>query len=252
MDTFHKLNSTENKDTFIQEEKGLELLNKAIEETNNRYISIPKIVCATEDELEIEKIDIHSSTKESFRDLGIGLALLHEYTNNSYGLEYDNYIGLNKQRNMLSQNWGLFFVEYRLQYQINLIKDEKIKNKFQTVLDETKNNLIRFLNENCDKPSLVHGDLWGGNILFGKSKIYLIDPAVYFADREVDIAMTKIFSGFDDIFYKFYNKTSPLSKNYLQKEPIYNLYHYLNHYNLFGISYLNSCIECLNHLKTFK
>lgn len=252
MDTFHKLNSTNNKDTFIQEAKGLQELQKAIEETDNRYIHIPKIVFANEDEMELEKIDIYPNTKDLSRDLGIGIALLHRYFGNTYGFEDDNYIGLSKQINTQYNSWGEFFVDNRLQYQINKIADEKIKDKFQTTLDEAKTNLVDFLNNNCERASLVHGDLWGGNVLFNQTKVYLIDPAVYYADREVDIAMTRVFSGFDDIFYEYYDKTFPLSKNYTKKEPIYNLYHYLNHYNLFGLEYLNSCYESLNHLKNFK
>lgn len=252
MDTFHKLNSTNNKDTFIQEARGLQELQKAIEETDNRYLHIPKIFTATEEEMELEKIDIFPNTKDLSRDLGIGIALLHRYFGNTYGFDENNYIGLSKQINTQNSNWGEFFIENRLQYQINKIKDIKIKDKFQSTLDEVKINLIDFLNNNCDRPSLVHGDLWGGNVLFNSEKVYLIDPAVYYADREVDISMTRVFTGFDDIFYEYYDKTFPLSKNYVNKEKIYNLYHYLNHYNLFGIEYLNSCYESLNHLKNYK
>lgn len=252
MDTFHKLNSTNNFDTFIQEEHGLRLLDEAITTLNNRFISIPEIISSSEKEIILEKIDISSSTKDLSRNLGVGLALLHRNFGEYYGLEKDNYIGLSKQINTKSNNWGEFFVENRLEYQINLIKDEKLKTKFSKILNNSKINLINFLNNSCQRPSLVHGDLWSGNILYSNNKVYLIDPAVYYADREVDIAMTRVFSGFDDVFYEYYDKTFPLSQEYNEKEPIYNLYHYLNHYNLFGSEYLNNCIEGFYALKNFK
>ena len=93
-----------------------------------------------------------------------------------------------------------------------------------------------------------HGDLWSGNVLYEKS-VYLIDPAVYFGDSEVDIAMSEMFGDFSSHFYKAYDALLPLSDEYSTKKKIYNLYHYLNHYNLFGISYLDSCINYFKVLK---
>lgn len=168
-----------------------------------------------------------------------------------YGLEYDNYIGLSKQKNIQTTNWGEFFVDYRLKYQIDKIVDEKLKDRFTNKLNKSKVNLIDFLNNSCKEPSLVHGDLWSGNVLFDNKDVYLIDPSAHYADREVDIAMTRLFGGFDDVFYEYYDRTYPLSKQYLLKEPIYNLYHYLNHYNLFGSMYLSNCVENFRELKRF-
>lgn len=252
METFHKHNNTKYDDTLIKEADSLNILRNALEETQNKYIKIPELISVDNDELIIEMIDIASSTKELSMNFGVGLALLHRYYDEDYGLDSNNYIGLAKQENIKTKNWGDFFVNYRLRYQVNLIKDDVVKQRFINTLDAHATSLEDFLNNSCKKPSLVHGDLWSGNVLYGTNHIYLIDPAVYYADREVDIAMTRMFSGFDDEFYKFYDKTYPLSKEYNEKEIIYNLYHYLNHYNLFGSAYLNSCINGFSFIKSLK
>lgn len=253
METFHKQNNTNNIDILIQEAYGLDVLRTAIVTNKNRYIKIPEVVSVSQEELVLEKIDTNESTRDLSINLGVGLALLHRNFNDKFGFHRDNYIGVSKQINSLCEKWGDFFVQYRLAYQIELIKDEKIKVKFRDILENSKTNLIDFLNNSCDKPSLVHGDLWGGNILYSKENVYLIDPAVYYGDREVDIAMTRMFiSGFNDVFYDYYDRTYPLSAEYNKKETIYNLYHYLNHYNMFGNEYLNSCINGFTFIKEFK
>lgn len=251
MESFYKHNNSNFDDSLLKEAKGLKFLSNVLEKTENKYIKIPQIINVDNDELVLEKIDICNSTKELSRNFGVGLALLHRFHNDSYGFEEDNYIGLSKQKNILSNNWGEFFVKYRLEYQVNLIKDEIIKDRFKETLSLHSRALINFLNEYCQNPSIIHGDLWSGNVLYSNTHTYLIDPSIYYADREVDIAMTRMFSGFDDEFYKYYDKTYPLSKEYNDKEIIYNLYHYLNHYNLFGSAYLNSCIEGFAFIKKF-
>jgi fructosamine-3-kinase len=117
------------------------------------------------------------------------------------------------------------------------------KREFEKVLNQRKENLINYLNETTTHPSLVHGDLWSGNYLCDSEKVYLIDPAVYFGDREVDLAMSEMFGGFSPAFYQAYDTAYPRSADYPHKKKIYNLYHYLNHYNLFGQSYLGPCRE---------
>ena len=241
MQIFKKQNNSNYKDSLIREKEGLILLQEALKE--NPYLKTPKIISADENTLEIEKIDSFSSTKKLSKDFGRGLATLHKKAYGYYGLGGDNYIGFNPQKNILSKNWGEFFINYRLLFQIELIKDKNIKNGFKSILQNSHKKLESFLNENCDHPSLVHGDLWSGNVLYSKDSVYLIDPAVYYGDREVDIAMTQMFGGFSKEFYERYNETYPLSKVYNEKKIIYNLYQYLNHYNLFGSGYLHECRE---------
>ncbi len=150
----------------------------------------------------------------------------------------------------MCENWGEFFVNHRLFFQVDLIKEQTINKKFKLGLEKSKSRLIDYLNQNCQQPSLVHGDLWSGNVLFDKTAVWLIDPAVYYADREVDVAMTEMFGGFSQNFYRAYNETYPLSPDYQQKKVIYNLYHYLNHYNLFGSGYLSACKRGFNLIES--
>jgi len=247
MKIFIKENTSHFKDLLLKEKDGLNLLSKEL--TENKYLFIPKLFSASENTLEIEQIEIISSTTKLSKNLGVGLAQLHQKVYKNYGYDKDNFIGLNPQKNELSQNWGDFFITYRLLFQIELIKNDNIKEQFKTILNKNSKKLETFLNETCEHPSLVHGDLWSGNVLYASNKVYLIDPAIYYADREVDIAMSEMFGGFSKEFYNSYNKTYPLSKEYEKKKIIYNLYHYLNHYNLFGNSYLSSCESALSFLE---
>lgn len=232
-----------NNDSLIKEAKGLNLIERTLISLKNTYLRTPQIISVKKSELQIQYIRTVSSNKNSFEKLAIGLAKLHELNQELYGLDYDNFIGLNVQKNIISKNWGEFFCKYRLFYQIDLINDKNIKAQFQDFLEENYQKLVDFLNETTEHASLVHVDLWSGNVLFSKDDVYLIDPAVYFGDREVDIAMTELFGGFNKHFYEVYDSYLPLTKEYEIKKVIYNLYHYLNHYNLFGRSYLNSCIS---------
>lgn len=239
MKIFTKNNDTSFKDTLIKEVQGLNTLSANLK--GNRYINVPKVRSVNEKELQSEYIDFINPTNEYFNNLGVGLAILHKKSFENYGFESDNYIGLNPQKNILSKNWGEFFYQYRLWYQVSLIKEKATKRRFETTLMAKKELIIEFLNDTCKHPSLVHGDLWSGNVLYNENGVYLIDPAIYFADREVDIAMSEMFGGFDKEFYKAYDETYALSKEYEKKKIIYNLYHYLNHYNLFGSGYLFDC-----------
>ncbi len=241
MEIFCKKNHINN-DSLIKESKGLELLEEILLSSNSS-IKIPRVYSVDRKELKIEKIDSKISTSQHMKRLGIELAKLHKIEFPDFGLSYDNYIGLNLQKNILTDNWGEFFFTYRLDFQVQMIKNKNIKDEFEIILKKYKKRLIDFFNDTTKHASLVHGDLWSGNVLFDQDSIYLIDPAVYYGDREVDIAMTHMFGGFSNDFYENYNLNYPLSYEYETKEILYNLYHYLNHYNLFGNSYLSSCIR---------
>ena len=248
MEVFTKYNDTNFKDALIKEVDGLNLLS--LHCSDNKYLKTPKVRSVNKKELQTQLVESSLRTKELSKSLGLGLAQLHKKSLEDYGLEYDNYIGLNPQKNILSKNWGEFFFEYRLSYQVSIIADKPTKRRFETVLEAYRYKVVEFLNDNCKHASLVHGDLWSGNVLYSNDGIYLIDPAVYFGDREVDIAMSEMFGGFDEVFYRAYNESYPLSSEYQKKRVLFNLYHYLNHYNLFGSGYFYDCekgfefIEC--------
>ncbi|MEM7020507.1 MAG: fructosamine kinase family protein [Pseudomonadota bacterium] len=241
MKTFIKSNPQLPSDTLLKEAQGLEMLRQALSESQNPYLNIPIIHAVDIQELRLEHIENSSPTSEQIHRLGQGLAQLHKIRQDRYGLGEDNYIGLAPQANIWCEHWGEFFAEYRLAIQINRICDASVRQNFAKILTEQKSRLTGFLNTHCEHPSLLHGDLWSGNVMFDREKIWLIDPAVYYGDREADVAMTEMFGGFNSVFYQAYDAVLPRSSVYRQKQEIYNLYHYLNHYNLFGSGYLSHC-----------
>lgn len=176
---------------------------------------------------------------EYWSGFGSGLAGVHRFESRPFGLEHDNYIGILKQSNTQSLSWIEFFVEQRLRPQLKLAVDEGkagsvIVNRFEALFTR----LSVLLPE--EKPSLLHGDLWGGNqITTSDGRPCLIDPAVYYGNREVDLAMTQLFGGFDVSYLYSYNEVHPLLPGFQERVPIYNLYPLLVHVNLFGGGYLS-------------
>ena len=178
-----------------------------------------------------------SAGDQSF--LGKGLARLHRSSFQSspgkFGWGKDGYIGSGLQKGGWEENWGECFLKLRLLPQLELSKNWGLDI---SVINKISLQLVNFLNKHKPSPSLVHGDLWSGNAsTLNNGKGVLIDPAIWWADREVDISMTRMFGGFSKQFYESYNKVWPLPKNYHEREDIYNLYHLLNHANIFGGSY---------------
>ncbi len=183
--------------------------------------------------------------------LGRGLALIHKNSaaNNpgKFGWGTDGFIGAGPQPGGWRQSWGECFTSLRLLPQIKLAAKwglEQSKNKLLL------NKLIPFLDAHQPKPSLVHGDLWSGNASVTEKGLgILIDPACWWADREVDLAMTKLFGGFSADFYTSYEEIWPMDAFAKERTEIYNLYHLLNHANLFGGSYINQSHSTLKRLK---
>jgi fructosamine-3-kinase len=171
--------------------------------------------------------------------LGQELAELHRSGNTArYGFSNDNYIGSTPQINSPEETWIRFFGEHRLRYQTNLaVRHGLISSSLHGKMERLIEMLPQLIIEPAG-PSLLHGDLWSGNLMTGFSgEPVLIDPAVYHGHREADLAMTELFGGFDRRFYAAYAETFPLDPGYEERRDIYNLYHLLNHLNLFGRSY---------------
>ncbi|KEA62088.1 Ribulosamine/erythrulosamine 3-kinase potentially involved in protein deglycation [Marinobacterium lacunae] len=245
MHSFVKRNPVKGSDRILKEAQGLELLERTLREASIGELSVPARIAVEREQLELECVSSAPPTDRLMRDLGRGLARLHALNGPAYGLEENNYIGLSPQKNGWSDDWGTFFVERRLGFQIERISDSRLRQRFEHALASYRAALIAMLNRHVDAPALVHGDLWSGNVLFDSQRVWLIDPAVYYADPEVDLAMSEMFGGFSPAFYAAYQEVRPLSSIYPFKRRIYNLYHYLNHYNLFGSSYLPGCEEGL-------
>ncbi len=245
MDDFRKPNTSGFSDSLQCEAEGLRLLREALAGTGVSALVVPEVRSVSDHELVLPRIHTRPATLALMSALGEGLARLHCQRYPRYGLGNDNYIGLCPQQNRWSDDWGSFFRDDRLGFQVALIQDSAVKGEFERVLTRHGQQLADFLNAHCDQPSLLHGDLWSGNVLFDGVRVWLIDPAVYYGDREADLAMTEFFGGFSVGFYQAYDRVWRRTPEYRAKRDIYNLYHALNHYNLFGSSYLGRCRELL-------
>ncbi len=221
-------------DSLFCEYKGLELLRQY---QSVHQFQIPKVLSVTRDYLELEHIEIALPNASDWVECAKKLLKLHSISNQQFGLGEDNYIGLSPQKNLQSNCWGEFFFEQRLCYQAARVKDEATRDELLEYFNIHKFVIIDFLNLHNPKASLLHGDLWSGNVVFDKEGPWLIDPAVYFGDREVDLAMTRMFSDFPVEFYQSYFTGYLVAPHFDLRSKIYNLYHYLNHFNIFGDNY---------------
>ena len=231
---------------FDAEEVGLKELRKS------STVNVPEVVRKGPDFLLLQWIEEgFSRTSSSMEMLGIQFAEMHRFRGKKFGFSEDNYLGgspqLNKPSKEGSQNWAVFYAENRLEIQTSLA----VKNGYATSeLRNLMENLIKkfpdFISGTEEEPSLMHGDLWSGNYLIDKNGIpWLIDPAVYYGHREADLAMTSLFGGFSNSFYSAYKSTYPIESGYADREPLYHLYHLLNHLNLFGTGYYSQVISIL-------
>ena len=232
--------------TFESEACGLEELRKA------GAVRIPEVVAQGPDYLLLEWIvEGKESTDSSMEELGFQFAKLHHFSGEIFGFPEDNYLGDSPQSNSPSKNgsinWPTFYVENRLQFQAGLAeKNGYATPELRSLLELLYKKIPDLLSGIEDKPSLLHGDLWCGNYLIDQNgKPWLIDPAVYYGHREADLAMTSLFGGFSKTFYSAYESAFPLVPGYPEREPLYQLYHLLNHLNLFGTGYYRQVISIL-------
>jgi fructosamine-3-kinase len=171
--------------------------------------------------------------------LGTGLAALHRASAPAYGLDHDNYIGATPQPNGWMASWLAFFRERRLRFQATLARrNGRLAGERARRMERLLGRLGDWIDDSAPTPALLHGDLWGGNFIVGPGGApALIDPAVYYGDREADLAFTSLFGGFPEAFYRAYDAAWPLPAGWQERRDLYNLYHLLNHMNLFGESY---------------
>lgn len=232
-----KLNSKDHyPEMFEKEAAGLRLLESA-------GCRVPRVemsfVEGSHQFLILEFIEEGRSGSTSWEGFGRQLATLHLKTNDTFGLEHDNYIGSLDQLNKRTENWIDFFISNRLEPLIrkaserNLLRGDHLKG-FESLFSR----LPQLIPE--ENPSLLHGDLWSGNLMFDKmGEPVFIDPAVYFGHREMDLAMTRMFGGFNESFLVSYNEIRPLEKGWEERIELHNLYPTLVHLVLFGSSYLS-------------
>src|SRR5258706_8890170 len=229
---------------FEAEAKGLTLLKKI------NAIGIPEVLGAEKagnySFIVLEFIEAAPRVRNFWQNFGSSLAGLHSNSSELFGLPYDNDIGSLQQSNFQKKIWMEFFIEGRLEKQIALAKNSgAIDSATVQQFNRLYNKLPEIIPE--EKPSLIHGDLWNGNFMTGADgKAWLIDPAVYYGHREMDLAMTKLFGGFSTDFYESYNETFPLQKGFNNRVDIHNLYPLLVHVNLFGGGYLHEVKNILS------
>jgi len=197
----------------------------------------------------LEYIELGHKTAAAARACGHALALLHRQTKPRYGWHRANTIGSTEQVNDWSDNWIEFFRDRRLARQLQLAADNGIDATIRAAGRQLLERMEEFFTDYTPVASLLHGDLWGGNwgATYGEEPV-IFDPATYYGDRETDIAMTKLFGGFGSGFYAAYNEAWPLDAGFQRRCDLYNLYHVLNHYNLFRGGYQYQVSELLDKL----
>lgn len=187
----------------------------------------------------IEWLPFTEGNHMQWYEFGKTLALLHKKRQQQmFGFDSDNYIGQSPQINQWHKHWDSFFSEQRIGYQLQLLAEQSCQ---LTDIDKFVDVVKTVLHTRHCHPALLHGDLWRGNVAFCNEKPACFDPACYYGDRETDIAMSELFGKFHQDFYQGYQDTYPLNEGYHTRKLIYNLYHQLNHANLFGEQYIEDC-----------
>lgn len=188
--------------------------------------------------LVLEYVPLSGLSGPGWSSLGERLAAMHRATADRFGWHRDNTIGATPQENEWSDHWIEFWRSHRLGYQLRLAADNGLPREATRSGERLMARLDELFAGYEPVPSLLHGDLWGGNVAADEAGApVLYDPAVYYGDREADIAMTELFGRFDGRFYEAYHAAWPLDSGYRERKWLYNLYHVLNHFNLFGGGY---------------
>jgi len=244
---FVKTGGAEDLPRFAAEATGLAALRAAC------AVRVPQVyACGMADgraRLEIELLDLRGLDRASGALLGRQLADLHRHIGERFGFGEDNWIGGSPQANGWRDEWPRFFAERRLRPQLQWARGTGMERKLVDQGESLAERLAAFFVDYHPAPSLLHGDLWGGNAsALPDGTPVIFDPAVYYGDREADVAMSELFGGFPESFYASYRAAWPLDSGYETRKTLYNLYHVLNHYNLFGAGYLNQARRMMDRL----
>ncbi len=211
---------------------------------DTKTIKVPEVIDFGQTDkhsyLILEYIKLGGLDSQSAQLLGEQLAAMHQHQQPFFGWHINNTIGSTKQCNNRHGDWAEFWRQQRLLKQLQFAANKGFGSKLQNQGEKLAAKVDVFFNDYHPQPALLHGDLWGGNAAAdsnGQPLIY--DPACYYGDRETDIAMTELFGGFSPDFYQAYQNSYPLDSGYQVRKTLYNLYHILNHLNLFGRTYLH-------------
>jgi len=230
-DFFLKTHADKGQDMFMREAAGLNALAGGIRTPEvHAYGSV-----AGQEYLLLEWLDLGRGSEA---DLGEQLAALHARAQPAFGFAENNFIGAMPQLNGFDEHWPRFYREKRLKPQLKWAKERGLSGKAITEIETLCTQIEVFFTDYQPKPALIHGDMWGANHGFlSDGTPVLFDPATYCADREAEIAMTELFGGLAPGFYDAYQAHTPLDPGYATRKTLYNLYHVLNHFNLFGGGY---------------
>lgn len=243
---FLKTGLASQSDMFTAEAEGLSELAFA------NAVRVPEVLAVGQHAdtafLALEWLSFERPGTESERLLGEQLALMHRAVKDRFGWHRDNTIGLTPQHNDWSVNWVEFFRKHRLGYQLQLAAENGFTGELQQQGGRLLKRLPALFNGYKPVSSLLHGDLWGGNWASSNGAPVIFDPAVYYGDRETDLAMTKLFGGFGTAFYDAYESAWPLEPGSRERGQLYQLYHVLNHLNLFGSGYLSRALSLIKAL----
>lgn len=244
---FIKLNQSHLLSMFQAEFAGLEELARS----NTVKVPQPIVTGVLADNafLVLEMVSLVSGNSQTDQLLGHQLAALHKIQQTHFGWQQNNTIGSTEQINHASDNWITFWRENRLGYQLRLAEKNGYAGKLTRSGEKLSESLACFFSNYTPHASLLHGDLWSGNAaVTDQGSPVIFDPACYYGDREADIAMTELFGGFGSSFYTAYNESYPLHPDYHNRKTLYNLYHILNHLNLFGEGYLHQAQNMIDSL----
>ncbi|MCD7970184.1 MAG: fructosamine kinase family protein [Alistipes sp.] len=215
-------------------------------------VNVPQVIGFGKDFILTEYIPAGSPCPGFFTALGRMVASLHRVRGERFGFYEDNFIGANPQSNIPegSVDWAEFYYRHRISFQVRLARRNGYNREFTDArTNKLRDNVYSMLSGVTEPPALLHGDLWADNFLCSTTGTpYLIDPAVYYGHREADIAMTMLFGGFPTEFYTAYDNELPLEKGWRDRIPVYQLYHVLNHLNLFGGGYLRQALSIIDSL----
>lgn len=244
---FIKLNDSNLAPMFAAEVAGLKALAAM------QTIKIPKVIMYGSDKqqayLILEYLKLKPCNSNTQKHLGQQLAQIHRKQQPFYGWHIDNTLGKTPQHNQACEHWVSFWQQQRLSKQLQFAAEKGYTGKLQTEGEKLCADIGHFFSTYTPEASLVHGDLWAGNVAEDEQgKPVIFDPACYYGDREVDLAMTELFGGFSNNFYAAYENEWPLDEGYSVRKTLYNLYHILNHLNLFGEGYAHQALNMVSQL----
>jgi len=244
---FIKLNQPQLVDMFEAEARGLEEMRAL------NCVRIPEVICFGQADghsyIILEYIELGSLRGQASKLLGTQLAQLHSHTQDFFGWHIENTIGSTPQHNERHHDWLSFWQQQRLAKQLKFAANNGFSGRIHDRGQQLLEKLPLFFDNYSPEPSLLHGDLWSGNAAADpQGNPVIFDPACYYGDRETDIAMTELFGGFGGDFYAAYQAQYPLDSGYKTRKTLYNLYHILNHLNLFGGGYLSQSENMIEQL----